>query len=197
MAAAFEAHAFQSANLYAAAFEADAEERVSTDSGTGNSSSGIVGVGGTNEAAGQSFTTGVAFTATGFMWRLLKASAPTDNLLFELVDNNITSGTVLASATVAATPLTTTGIYYGFFFDASVALAASTQYFIRVTRSGARDATNFARVGTWTTGTASGGSYWGEASGVWTANATFDMQMAVFGDPIAVNELPILVMAPR
>lgn len=198
MANAFQAHAFQGLNNYTAAFQVGVEERVTTDSGSGSSAIAVNGLGGTNEAQGQAFTTVGAFTATGVAWKIFKGSSPADNIVFDLVDSNITSGTVLASVTMAASTIPTdaVGLYCGFYFDTPVALAAATQYWIRATRTGARDTINSLRPYFWTTATYSGGEGWTEASGVW-ASQTRDAQMSVFGDPITVTEPPILVMAPR
>jgi hypothetical protein len=199
MAGAFASHAFQALNLYTAAFQAVAEERVSADAGTSESglAFSIQGVGGTNEAVGQSFTTGAAFTATGLAVKLHKNLTPADNLILELVDNNITSGTVLATATIAAASVPAAAAFAGYVFASSASLSASTQYFIRATRSGARDTANYYRISTWATGSYAGGEAWQKASGSWASTAR-DARMMVFGDPIAAAaEPPILVMAPR
>ncbi len=116
---------------------------------TGSGSSTFTLNGGTaassevNQARGFSFITpSIPRTVDRIDVSLIKLSSPTDGVYIELLSGNISTGTLLAtSATIDNTAISTSFSYISFTFT-GVALSASTEYFVRIIRTGARDITN-------------------------------------------------------
>lgn len=76
--------------------------------------------------------------------RIGEASPPTDNLIVEFCANNAGApGTVLATATLAASAISAVGSWAEFTLDTQVSLVVGTTYWISIRRSGSVSATQF------------------------------------------------------
>lgn len=140
------------------------------------------GNGGTNEAAGQSFTTSAAFDAVSIDLRLSKSGAPTDDLVVSIRSTSET-GTVLGSASINGTALTTSEALYNLEFTAPVSLSASTTYYITCERTGAFSSSVFYRIRGSLNDTYAGGTLRNKNSGSWTQNTGRDLYFSLYSDP--------------
>ncbi len=138
----------------------------SVTSGGVQTSFAVQGATGTSQRRAMLFTVGAAaYTVSSIDINLLKTGSPTDNYYIEIVSGADPNGAALAtSANVAASSTTTSAAYYNFTFATSYTLSASTTYYIRLSRTGARDAVNYVN---WVGGdTGTNGAV--DDSGVWT-----------------------------
>jgi hypothetical protein len=140
------------------------------------------GSGGTLEALGQSFTTVGSVSPDTIFLRLQKVNSPTDNLYVEIVSTSIT-GTVLATSDdIAASSVSTTMGWVSFTFPIPASLSASTQYYLRLWRTGSRDTTNLVRWKNSTDSSYSLGARYSLDSGTWSsAHATNDFAFVITG----------------
>lgn len=111
-----------------------------------NSSVGSYSITGTNNAGNselvaQPFVAVNTTAITGVKLNLYKNNAPTDNLTVELVST--LTGSALASGSLAASSLTTTPAVYTITFSSSYTPTAGSTYYIRLSRSGAYNTTDF------------------------------------------------------
>jgi hypothetical protein len=110
-------------------------------------SAGLLGGSGTNEMLGQSFTVGATdILCTTIKAFLAKWGSPTDNIYIEIATSDF-DGSVITNGTsdvVAASSLVNIvgGVVF-FNFSTPPTLAASTKYYMRLIRSGARDVSNY------------------------------------------------------
>jgi hypothetical protein len=128
----------------------------------------IFGGSGTSEELGQSFQLSSAETVYAVELKLQRTASPEDNLILKITSS--LGGTALAtSENMDVTRLLTTAQWIRFHFLDGVSLSASTTYYLELSRSGSRDATNYI---IWILDT-SGGYTNGEAqrkdSGSWAA----------------------------
>ena len=113
--------------------------------GTRNASRTVQGgTANSNEAAGQSFLTTSAYSVDAVSLLLLKEGTPTDNLTLEILSTSIT-GTVLATSDSVNGSSLSSGAYewITFTFSSPPSLSDATTYYLRLTRSGANDTTNY------------------------------------------------------
>lgn len=108
---------------------------------------------------------------------LEKNATPTDDLKLEIFSGSIT-GTSLGFVTIASASITDNAMNSFDFTGQSIVLSSNTQYYLQLTRSGARDATNYWK---WIgfSNYYSGGQQYGMASGTWAAGG-FDFYFRVF-----------------
>lgn len=112
----------------------------------GNDASGLPVLGGSGASGVQQeiavdFSLVNASTITGVVLRLKKSGSPSDIHNINLVST--LDGTNLASATLDPTTLTTSFVNTTITFTTPYSASASTTYYVQVSRTGARDATNF------------------------------------------------------
>ena len=146
-------------------------------------SSPVWGGSGTSEQLGQSFTVGGSdISVTAISLFMFKVASLTDNIYLEIAPTSISTAASATSASVASTSLGTSLIpsWETFLFSSPVALSASTKYYIRLIRDGARDTTNYT---TWeyssASSYASNGAYT-KTSGVWgSESATNDFMFMI------------------
>lgn len=131
-----------------------------------------------DQAAGQSFTTVGAINTDRVDLYLDKVGSPTDNIYLEILSGSITGTVIGTSANVSASGVVAG--YNSFTFSPAVSLSASTKYYMRLFRTGARDATNRNR---WsgTVGAGSGSVYasngaYHRDNNVWSSEATDEDQ---------------------
>lgn len=122
---------------------------------------GTASSGQTLQAIGQSYTAGSSYSIGSIDLEVFKVASPTDNLLLEILTTSLTGTVIGTSNTVAATGLgTANGVYVNFSFSSPVSITNGTKYYLRLTRSGARDTTNYCK---WTLNNgsvlANGGAY--------------------------------------
>jgi len=165
------------------------------DQRTVSTGSGIFGGSGTQEERAQEFTSHATQThITALQLMLRKAVAPTDNVTIKITAS--LGGSALATATVAAADLSTTNSWVTVPIDLTV--TASTTYFIEVSRSGSRDATNYP---VWERGGIySGGTPRIKESGSWSADGTttdfgFSIYYGGWIDVNAAGTLPYTVVS--
>jgi hypothetical protein len=137
---------------------------------TATSGSDVTGSTGTVEALAQGFNLTTSATVSAADLYVRKVNSPTDNLVLDLVST--VGGSSLATATVAASSLSTTAAFVSFTFSTPATLAAGN-YFLQLTRSGARDTGNRCQ---WYNSGASdvyaGGEAWVRNSGSWSLLTT-------------------------
>lgn len=104
---------------------------------------GTSGSGQLNQAKAQYFPITKTHHATGVKLSLKKTGTPTDNVVVDIV--SVLDGSSLAHGTLAASGLSTSWEGKDITFDSPVDLSAGN-YYIQVTRSGARDASNYVSV---------------------------------------------------
>jgi hypothetical protein len=136
---------------------------------------------GTTRYWSQTFTApAYAVQVTRVLLRLNKSGSPTDNVVVELRSGGLT-GSVLASATLAATSVTTTLTDYWLTFDTPVALASGATGYIVVRRSGTNDSTNRVAVNQTAASSYTGGvSHYSADGTTWTTNAN-DLRFTIEG----------------
>lgn len=113
------------------------------------------------------------------LW-LTKSGAPSDNLFLEVRSVSISGSILGTSAAVAASTASGSGGSVRFTFSTPVTLAAATQYFLVLRRSGTNDVSNGAFWSVTTTDVYSGGSYWINNSGTWSQSATKDARFLLY-----------------
>lgn len=137
-----------------------------------------------NQAAGQSgtVTTGDSSIHTIALY-LQRIGNPTDNLVMELYDTAIDGGSLLGTATVPALSVRTSPYWVYFRFSPSAVLGFGAQFFIRLTRSGARSTANYIQwIGASTSAYGGGGAYTLDNT-TWSAeSATDDLAFQTLSD---------------
>jgi hypothetical protein len=124
-------------SLYAMSDNA-ANARISQTVITGTAT-GVFGGSGTQEELGQSFTSdGTQTHVTAIALYLAKTGTPTDNLTIKITSS--LGGAALDSVTIAAAEVSAGG-WVNIPID--VTLSTSTTYYIEISRSGARDTSNY------------------------------------------------------
>lgn len=149
---------------------------------------GTAGSGEINQAIGQSFTAPISHSSSGVQLYIQRVGSPTDNLLVELLTGSIDGGTVVASVTVAANEIGLNPYWKEFIWTTAVNLTASTTYFIRVTRSGARNTSNYVRVLRSTNSSFAGGGSFFSQDTLWDGpHTTDDLNFRMLGSvPVAL-----------
>jgi len=83
------------------------------------------------------------------LWKYPESNPPTDSVIVELCsDSSNIPGTVLATATYSASEIQTSSDWLEKNFDVDVTLSPSTQYWIKIRRSGSVDKTKYYMVDT-------------------------------------------------
>jgi hypothetical protein len=143
------------------------DQNIGSNAPSGGSAA-IQGGTGTTQAQAQSFT---GFTSlSGVVLTLAKTGTPADNLVVDLVST--LDGSSLATVSIAGSSLTTTLTLTTCTFTVpATGLTAGNTYYIQLTRSGARDTSNYYRVSAGGTSSYSGGAEWVNNSGSWTENS--------------------------
>lgn len=149
---------------------------------------GTAGSAETAQAAGQGFTPATTITigAIGISQFVSIGNDPTDSLQIELLSGAI-DGTVLATSTVHSDRVHPGGnaafSAQDWFapFPSQVTLTGSTEYFFRITRTGARDTTNFYQF-TRSSGSVITGSSYKRDNNIWTVADTSDIAFTLFAD---------------
>lgn len=138
----------------------------------------IQGETGFDEMQAQSFSVASDVTISTVTVTLGKQGTPADDVICEIQADSAgaPSGVALGSASVSASTLTAFSVSTS--FSMSLALTASTTYWMVLSRSGARDESNYARVDRSGASVYSGGVRSTSNSGVWT-NDTQDLYMAL------------------
>jgi len=125
----------------------------------------LYGGGDEREAYAQSFVTPAsARPITRVDIKLRRSGTPTDDIYVDVV--SALDGSPLLRITQAAASVSTAATTYTYDLDGSVVLSASTTYFLRVTRSGAKDTAN--RVDVYSGGWSGGArELWQKDGGSW------------------------------
>jgi hypothetical protein len=138
----------------------------------GTGSTPISGATGTSEMVAQSFVSPGAVTLKELGLHLGKQSSPVDNTVIEIQTDSAghPSGSVVGTVATRASSTFNASFAYE-MFSCSIALSASTTYWIVVRRDGARDTTNFI---SWATASVAYPNGAGQvmASGTWGADTT-------------------------
>ncbi len=121
-----------------------------------------------NQAIGQSFKIRAASTVSAVVLRLKKTATPTDTINVDLVSS--LGGSSLANATLDLSTLSTAFANKTLTFGTPVALAANTTYYVQITRTVARDTTNFGSSDS-SVGGYSDGALQVKSNTVWTADS--------------------------
>lgn len=132
----------------------------------------VYGSGGADEGVGQSITTTIAHSPNTIDLRLQKFNSPADNLTLEIRSTSITGSLLATSDAVSASGISTSASWVSFTFSSPPSLSASTQYFLRLTRSGARDTTNRVAWAYSTTSAYAGGGAYSLDSSVWSSESS-------------------------
>lgn len=140
-----------------------------------------VGAGTTTEKQAQQFTTSVALTITDVTFTVLKSGAPADNLIIEIQSDSagVPSGSVVGTATVAASTLTTSLLTYRVSLSAS--LSAATTYHLVFSRSGALNGAQFYQIGTGSSDSLTDAGWGTETytTGAWSETSTNELSFAL------------------
>jgi hypothetical protein len=144
----------------------------------------IQGATGTGQKAGQSFTAGASYNCDTINVKLSKIGSPVDNLTLEVLTTSITGTVVATSSAFVGSGLTTIATWSSFTFS-SFAIASGTKYYLRLSRSGARDLGNYySWTGSVSSVLANGGSY-SDSSGTWSSESTTnDLCFQIISTPI-------------
>lgn len=99
----------------------------------------------TSEAAAQAFDVSSAINLQQIEIYAAKVGSPADNLKVSICENpdDLNPGTELDSATVAGSALSTTAGWITFTLSSPLALTAGVSYFLKISRSGSQDASNY------------------------------------------------------
>lgn len=109
-----------------------------------NNSYDIFGGSGTEEQQGFQFTTGSSgYSLSSISFYMNKTLSPSDNVYVEIAPTSISTAATATSANVAGSSISGTMGYVNFTFASPPSLSASTTYYVRVIRDGARDTSNF------------------------------------------------------
>lgn len=149
----------------------------------------VYGTGGVQEQEAQSFQC-LAGNASYVRVHVAQNMAPTDDLIAEIQTDNggVPSGTVIASGSVSGTDITAAFAWVKIPFTASVALSASTTYWLVLRRSGSRDGSTVYFVTTDAgnaPGYANGGLYHRD-NGTWVSYG-MDMVFQIGADSATIN----------
>lgn len=156
---------------------------------------GTAGSGETNQAWGQSFTPSSSVIVGAIGLGIIDPSSdyPTDFLYIELVSGSIDGTVIGTSSSVhqhriqhgggASVPATA---WYAPFTTA-VSLSASTQYFFRVFRTGARDTTNDYTLRRASSDILSGQSSYVRDNNTWISSSANDLTFILYGDGGIIN----------
>jgi len=131
----------------------------------------LYGGSGSNEAIAQSFIPSATATHSGVSIRFGKGGTPTDNLVVEIRQAH--GGDLLATGTLTAGPLPV-GEYF-IPFTTPTQLNGGTTYYIEITRSGARDTSNYWNIVCNTSNPYSSGVAERNDSGTWTVLTSTDI----------------------
>jgi hypothetical protein len=95
------------------------------------------------QSLGNSFTTpSSGYSLASISIKMLKIGSPTDNLYVEIASGSISGSTVTTSNNVAGSSVSASASYINFTFTSPPSLSASTTYYWRIFRSGAKDGSN-------------------------------------------------------
>jgi hypothetical protein len=145
-----------------------------------------------DQGKGQSFTTTSAYSLDRVDLLLYKLATPTDNLVLEILSTSITGSILGTSQNIAGTSLSTdsNGQWIKFTFTSPVSLSTATKYYLRLTRDGARDATNL-YIWKGNTGAAySGGEEYSKDNGTWAVGTGgFDLTFRTFASATPITKL--------
>ena len=150
--------------------------------GTAGVQGGTGGAGEDNQAQAQAFTLSTGTGAiTGVYLGLSKSGTPADNLVVDLVST--LGGSVLATASVSGASLSTTQTRTLVTFGTPYTPSVATTYYIQLTRSGARDATNYYVVSHTGSGlgTYTNGNEWKRANTSWAEQSGNDFYFELTG----------------
>lgn len=149
----------------------------SCQGGTGSSGESL-------QAIGQSFTAGSSYNCSNIAIMVGKIGSPTDNLLLEVLTGSM-SGTVIGtSGLVSPTMVPSTGKWVVFNFSSAISIVSGTQYYLRLTRDGARDTGNYWLWRISTASTMANGGEYTRANNAWSAeSSTNDTTFKTFADP--------------
>ena len=144
-----------------------------------NSISNIYGGSGTDEEKAQSFIAhGKSIVSVTL--KPNKTGLPSDNIVVSIVSSR--DGTPLGSVSVAASAMVT-GTPYTFTFSSPIAVTPGSTYYVQITRSGARDTSNFiAFYISYQKNPYLEGSLWNKNSGVWTNDTISDFYFSIAFD---------------
>lgn len=124
----------------------DYRDDFSSGEGVGaNMQGGTATSGETQQALGQSFLTGSAYSLAAIDLKIIRVLSPTDNVYLELVSGSITGTVEGTSDDVVGSSLpTSVGTRKTrFTFSTPVSLSSGVRYYVRFLRDGARDTTNY------------------------------------------------------
>lgn len=130
----------QSFNSGSARLVDSSADQIILSQATVDSSEGLIGGSGTQEALSQSVTQ-ISGMLNSIELLLIKAGSPTDNITVELRDS--LDGNILDTSTVSAASIPTTSGWVTFPFSGTFNLVNATTYFFQASRSGARSVSNF------------------------------------------------------
>lgn len=102
----------------------------------------IQGASGGFESAGQSITPSTSFVLYRATFSMSKTGSPSDNLVATIA-TSLNGSAVATSNTVAASSVSATQGDITFIFPGGYNVTNGVQYFIRITRTGARDTSNY------------------------------------------------------
>jgi hypothetical protein len=134
----------------------------------------------TSQAIGQSFTAANSYSFEVIEVALFPSGGPTDRINLEVLTGSMT-GTVIAFSDGVDASGSIGGLWTTFYFQTATALTSGTKYFLRITRTGARDITL-----SWTANTLStassyaGGGAFHRDNNTWSGESTTeDLQFRV------------------
>lgn len=171
---------------------AHANQTITFDAATGDSTAIGYNAGNNGQKSARSFVPSASYTTFTPSLTLWKSGSPTDNVLIEIQTDNAgsPSGTILGTVTVAYTSLGTTQPSLTSYGTASASLTSGVTYWIVVERSGALSATNYYALGI-NTG-AHGMTRYGADTSAWLALAGYDIYGNVVLSGSAAPIIPIL-----
>jgi hypothetical protein len=124
---------------------------------------------GSFEGVSQSFQPGSTGSLDKVTLRLHKTGSPADNVVCSIYSGS-EQGTLLGTATIASSSLTTSEALYDFTFSPAISVTSGNTYFITLTRSGAADGTNYLTVNSITGNVYANGSRRTRANGIWVSS---------------------------
>ena len=128
----------------------------------------------------QSFKLGVADTLTGVNLKLKKTGTPTDNIVATI--RSTLDGTVLATASVAGSSLTTSNAVYTFTFASSYTVTANAVYYLQLERDSTTSNVNYYNWNLSTSGTYPNGARQSHINGgAWGEDVVSDFYFELLG----------------
>lgn len=131
---------------------------------------GTASSGETTQALAQSFKILTTSSISAVKLKVSKNNSPVDNFQVDIVSSR--GGSSLASATLGGGSITTSLVEYTFTFGLPVSLTGGSTYYIQLTRSGARDATNNYNVAQSTSSNYSDGGVSTRDNNVWSSESS-------------------------